>query len=128
MLEEENRLKALMIIWGATTLLSVLSFIFLGGWSVIVVPVLAVSAWMSTDRLFEQTKYDAKVQQGTSSDKSKSHSETRLLLTLLDEGDLLELRERVKSRLLDDAYEAVDGELSALDVLLSEQNQDNEYR
>lgn len=125
MLDEQNRLKALMIIWGSITLLSVLSFIFLGGGSIIVVPVLAGCAWLSTDRLFEQARLQSKSDREPRMSKNKPQNETGVLLSLLSDDDLYELRTRVKARLLDDAYQAVDGELSTLDVLLSEQEDDD---
>ncbi len=128
MLSERDRLRAIGIIWGVFGLLAALTLLRNdAGGSFLLIAVLATAAWLSTDSIMDAARKAAqgegtgKAKRDLTAEAARETAQVETLLALLDEDDIHEVRARLKTRLLANLERGSDGELSALDALLAEE-------
>ncbi|MBC8170771.1 MAG: hypothetical protein H7X77_03840 [Anaerolineae bacterium] len=107
------------VVWTFVGTLAGMSMIFVRDSAVAMTIVLAIVGLLATVALTQMGA--APISFNTDEKAKRSAASNSDLLDLLDEDDLHELRQRVKRRLIDNIEGSGDGEISALDALLAEQ-------
>lgn len=121
-MNDRYRLGVIVMIWVIFAILTItLLIVQQNDANFILVAILAFAAIIGTSELAKvSSSAEANEVQVVEKSKNRSHDEVETMLSLLDEEDLLDLRARVKARLLSRIDTADDGELSSLDALLAE--------
>lgn len=119
MMKQPLGIEYFAVVWVFVGTLAGMSMIFVPDNSVWLTIVLAIVGLLATVAL---TQMGTTPTGFTTDEKAKrSAGDNSNLLELLDEEDLYELRQRVKRRIIDNIEGSGDGELSALDAMLAEQ-------
>ena len=115
------RMIMICIIWVVFAILSAtLLIVQRAEANFLIIGIFALAAVISTHAITENTENEEK-EIRKAKREAGSFDQTQMMLSLLDENDVEELRSRIKSRLLQTVERGEDGELSSLEALIAEQ-------